>query len=62
MSKSLWMYVFAGLVGIGAYVMVEVSGWEPSSAAYERIDPTVRRSPGGGGGSSFWHSGSHGGK
>ena len=49
MSKALVAYVFAGLLGLGAYVALEFSGWVPSSAAYERIDPSVRRSPGGGG-------------
>ena len=61
MTKGMWAYVLAGLLGIGTYVAYEFSGYEPASAAYERIDPSVRRSPGGGG-TSFWHSGSRGGK
>lgn len=61
MTKALWAYLVAGLFGIGGYVAFELSGYEPSGAAYERVDPSVRTSPGGGG-SSFWHSGSHGGK
>jgi len=61
MPKTMWTYVVVGLLGIGGYALLELSGWEPSSAAYERIEPSVRSSPGGGGG-AFWHSGSHGGK
>jgi hypothetical protein len=64
---SLYLLIAAGLTGI--YVCDEAFGWELPSSAYERIDPSVRTSPGSlgssslaHGGGAFWHSGFHGGK
>lgn len=63
MSKGTILYWLFGGVLSGLYSAGEITGWEPRTAAYERIDPTVRHAASGGSGSrSFWYSGSHGGK
>ncbi len=59
-TGTLVYWLFGGAL-TSLYVVGEVTGWEPSSSAYERIEPTVRHVSSGGGG-SFWYSGSHGGK
>jgi hypothetical protein len=62
--RAIAVYLVLGLLGIALYAAGEITGYVPTSAAVERIDPTVRVSPGGGGGGggSFWHTGFHGGK
>jgi hypothetical protein len=63
MKRPLSLFAVLGLALVGLYVLCEITGFEPANAATERIDPTVRHSPGSGvGGGSFWHSGFHGGK
>jgi hypothetical protein len=66
MKRAIQVYFVFGLLFIALYAAGEIAGYEPAGAAVERIDPTVRHSPGssggGGGGSSFWHTGFHGGK
>jgi hypothetical protein len=60
------LYLLAAACFTGVYVVDEMFGWEAESAAIERIEPSVRASPGSTsvvhGGGTFWHSGSHGGK
>jgi hypothetical protein len=62
------LYLLFAACLTGAYIVAEMFGFESASAAYERIEPSVRASPGStgvvhsGGGGTFWHSGSHGGK
>ncbi len=59
------LYLCGGLALAGWYGFSEGRAHEPSTAAYERIDPSVRVSTGsssGSSGSHFWFSGSHGGK
>jgi hypothetical protein len=67
--KILWaLYLLFAAGATALYAASEMWGWEPPSAAYERIDPSVRTPPGSNGSGStghsggFWHSGSHGGK
>jgi hypothetical protein len=65
MKRAIAVYALLGFLVIALYAAAEITGWEPAAAAIERIDPTVRHSPGssgGGGGGSFWHTGFHGGK
>lgn len=67
--KIVWA-IYVALAGgaTAVYAALEMWGWEPPSAAYERIEPSVRASPGSTGSSGtghsgvFWHSGTHGGK
>lgn len=57
------LYIVGGLLLVVWYGLAEAAAPEPASAAYERIDPSVRLSTGSSsGGSHFWYSGSHGGK
>jgi hypothetical protein len=58
------IYLCCGLACAGWYGLSEAAARESKSAAYERIDPSVRLSTGssGGSGSHFWYSGSNGGK
>lgn len=60
--KTLWLiYVCAGLGLCSWYESREIRGIAPSSDSKVLIQPSVRQSTGGGG-SSFWYSGSRGGK
>jgi len=62
MKKLLIFYVLAGITAIAGYAIADWKGYEFSSASRERIDPSVRKSPGGWRSYSFWHSGTRGGK
>ena len=57
---TILYWLFGGSL-TSLYGLSEINGWERSASAYERIEPTVRHVASGGG-SSFWYSGSHGGK
>jgi hypothetical protein len=50
------------LLVLGAYGWAGFTGWRMRSAPQERIDPSVRSSPGGFRSHYFWHSGFSGGK
>jgi hypothetical protein len=51
-----------GVVIVGGYTAVAMTGWEPATPARDEIPASVRSSPGGYRSFHFWHSGYHGGK
>lgn len=64
------LYLAFGASLAGAYALAETSGlFRPRAVLHASVYPSVRTPPGesgssggSGGSSSFWHSGSHGGK
>ncbi len=57
-----WVYRLWVLLTLGAFVWASASGWRVLTPPHERIDPSVRSSPGGYRSYHFWHSGFSGGK
>lgn len=57
-----WLYRLWVLATLGAFVFGSVSGWRLYTPPHQRIDPSVRSSPGGYRSYHFWHSGFSGGK
>lgn len=59
-----WVYRAWVLATLGFFVWSSATGWRMFSLApaHERIDPSVRSSPGGYRSYHFWHSGFSGGK
>ena len=66
MKVILALYLMAAACLTGVYVIGEMMGWEAATAAYTRIQPSVRAAPGSSGtshgGGTIWHSGTNGGK
>lgn len=56
------VYLAGGLAAIGLTGWAEWHWWEGTPPAAERIDPSLRRSPGGWRSYTFWHRGIRGGK
>lgn len=56
--------VYQGIVvaGVGLYALAGFTGYRTSEEPREKIDPSVRSSPGGYRSYHFWHSGHAGGK
>jgi hypothetical protein len=60
-----WLTIFykVWIVGaVGLYALAGFTGYRTSSAERDKIDPTVRSSPGGYRSFHFWHTGFAGGK
>jgi hypothetical protein len=57
MLYRLWVLAVVGLFATSAF-----NGWRMGGGAKEKIDPSVRSSPGGYRSFHFWHSGFSGGK
>jgi hypothetical protein len=60
-----WLIQFYKVVvvaAVGLYAWAGFTGYRSSNAERERIDPSVRSSPGGYRSFHFWHSGFSGGK
>ncbi len=62
MSKMLLAYLVAGGGLVGLYALGEMTWWERAPAALTKIDPSVRKSPGGWRSYAYWHRGLRGGK
>jgi hypothetical protein len=56
------LYAGFGAMLLGLYLTATLAGWDVSSPPQERLDPSLRSSPGGYRSFHFWHSGFHGGK
>jgi hypothetical protein len=56
------VYGICGALLLGGYLMATLAGWDMTSPKQERLDPSLRQSPGGYRSFHFWHSGFHGGK
>jgi hypothetical protein len=56
------LYAFWVVAVLLAYGWAGLTGWRLRDAPMERIDPSVRSSPGGFRSHYFWHSGFSGGK
>jgi hypothetical protein len=50
------------VVSVGVYAWAGVTGYRWGDNEREKIDPSVRSSPGGYRSFHFWHTGFHGGK
>ena len=57
-----WVYRLWVLATLGFFVWGSLTGRRMYTAPHERIDPSVRSSPGGYRSYHFWHSGFSGGK
>jgi hypothetical protein len=57
MLYRLWV-----LAVVALFAASSLNGWRMGSSAKEKIDPSVRSSPGGYRSFHFWHSGFSGGK
>lgn len=62
MKTIYWLYLCFGLGIAGYYEHREWNATVPDDEAVVVISPSVRVPTGGTGGSSFWYSGSRGGK
>ena len=58
----VWFYRVWTVAVVGGFAWAGMTGWRMSSTPHERIDPSVRSSPGGYRSYHFWHSGFSGGK
>jgi hypothetical protein len=56
------LYAAFGALLLGGYLTATLAGWDISSPPQQRLDPSMRNSPGGYRSFHFWHSGFHGGK
>ena len=57
-----WFYRLWVLATLGLFLWGSASGARMYSAPHQRVDPSVRSSPGGYRSYHFWHSGISGGK
>jgi hypothetical protein len=57
-----WLYRAWVVAALGLFAWGSLSGQRILSPAHQRIDPSVRSSPGGYRSYHFWHSGFSGGK
>ncbi len=62
MSKLARVAVGFGLLVLGGYAAVAMTGWQPAQPKRDELPASVRGSPGGYRSYHFWHSGYHGGK
>jgi hypothetical protein len=62
MRKLILAYTAFGALAVGGYGISDWYGLEWPSAKQQKLDPNIRRAPGGWRAYSFWHSGSRGGK
>ncbi|MBI3818829.1 MAG: hypothetical protein HY286_09085 [Planctomycetes bacterium] len=62
MKKFTSIFTIFCCLATGGYSWSEYIGWETTPTHHERIDPSVRRSPGGFRSYTFWHQGTHIGK
>ncbi|MFN0207842.1 MAG: hypothetical protein ACKVS6_16155 [Planctomycetota bacterium] len=62
MKKLIRIFAALGGLATGGYAVSEYTGWEPTSSKHHKIDPNIRKSPGGWRSYTFWHQGVHGGK
>lgn len=62
MSRLAKIVLGFGVVVVGGYAAIAMTGWEPATPARDEIPASVRSSPGGYRSFHFWHSGYHGGK
>ncbi len=51
-----------GVLTVGGYAVVAMTGWTPAQPARDEVPASVRSSPGGYRSYHFWHSGYRGGK
>lgn len=61
----IWLvrfYKAVVVVSLSLYVLAGLTGWRMASTERERVDPSVRSSPGGYRSFHFWHTGYAGGK
>ncbi|HTS83331.1 MAG TPA: hypothetical protein VMH40_22230 [Myxococcaceae bacterium] len=58
----VWFYRLWVLATLGLFLWGSATGARMYSAPHQRIDPSVRSSPGGYRSYHFWHSGISGGK
>jgi hypothetical protein len=56
------VYKASVVAAIALYAVAGFKGWRVSPGERDRVDPTVRSSPGGYRSFHFWHSGFSGGK
>lgn len=56
------VYKIAAVLGVTIYAVAGFIGYRSTSEEREKIDPSVRSSPGGYRSYHFWHSGHSGGK
>jgi hypothetical protein len=62
MHLLISFYKVVVVAAIGVYAWAGLTGYRRSGAEREKIDPSVRSSPGGYRSFHFWHSGFSGGK
>lgn len=62
MSRFSQILIAFGVLTVGGYAAVAMTGWAPSQPGRDEVPASVRSSPGGYRTYHFWHSGYRGGK
>lgn len=62
MKTAFVAYLAISVLLLGLYAYGEAVGWETGTAARDKIEASVRQSPGGWRSYRSWHRGYHGGK